>query len=55
MAALERSWRVVDVDIGCDFPFVALINAEKSVGVLMAGCDFEELRLSLRSNTGPIL
>ena len=53
MAALERLWRVVDVDIGCDFPFVALINAEKSVAVWMAGCDFEELRLSLRSNTGP--
>ena len=55
MAALERFWRVFDVDIGCDFPFVALINAEKSVAVWMAGCDFEEFRLSLHSNTGPIL
>ena len=52
MAALERFWRVIHIDIACDFPLVALVNAEKSGVVRVAACNFEEFRLALRGDTG---
>jgi len=54
VAALERSRRLVDVDIASDLPFVALVNAEKGVAMRMAACNFEE-RLTLHGHAGFIL
>ena len=43
VAALERFWRSFDIDVACNFPLIAFVNAIQSFAMRVTGRDFEEV------------